>query len=73
MDGRVERNKDILKKVSMDAWNGRNYREEEERWYQMKGSRDVRREEKNHWMSDGKGRGTLEGTMLTQWMWSNKS
>ena len=34
----------------------------------MKGSRDVRREEKNHWMSDGKGRGrgTLEGTMLTQ-------
>ena len=54
MDGRVERNKDILKKVSMDAWNGRNYREEEERWYQMKGSRDVRREEKNHWMSDGK-------------------
>ena len=30
----------------------------------MKGSRDVRREEKNHWMSDG--RGTLEGTMLTQ-------
>ena len=32
----------------------------------MKGSRDVRREEKNHWMSDGKGRGTLEGTMLQQ-------
>ena len=32
----------------------------------MKGSRDVRREEKNPWMSDGKGRGTLEGTMLTQ-------
>ena len=29
----------------------------------MKGSRYVRREEKNHWMSDGKGRGTLEGTI----------
>lgn len=30
----------------------------------MKGSRDVRREEKNHWMSDGKGRG--EGHLKEQ-------
>ena len=32
----------------------------------MKGSRDVKREEKNHWVSDGKGRRTIEVTMLTQ-------